>query len=69
MLLAKESILSAKGQLSYEGGVTFRFDSDGSFTGWTDRRELGMKTGMGPLPIGQSLEAAAHLGFLAWPRT
>jgi len=58
-----------KGELSAKGGVTLRFDRDGNFTGWTDRGELGMKTGIGPLSAGQSLEGSADLGSIAGPRT
>jgi len=58
-----------KGELSAKGGVTLRFDRDGNFTGWTDRGELGMKTGIGPLSAGQSLEGSANLGSIAGPRT
>lgn len=59
----------AKGELSAKGGVTLRFDRDGNFTGWTDKGELGMKTGIGPLSAGQSLEGSANLGSIAGPRT
>lgn len=55
--------------LSAKGGVTFRFDSDGNFTSWTDRGELAMKTGVGPLSAGQSLEGSADLGSIAGPRS
>lgn len=58
-----------KGELSAKGGVTLRFDRDGNFTGWTDKGEFGMKTGMGPLSAGQSLEGSANLGSIAGPRT
>jgi len=59
----------AKGELSAKGGVTLRFDRDGNFAGWTDRGEFGMKTGIGPLSAGQSLEGSANLGSIAGPRT
>ncbi len=59
----------AKGELSAKGGLTLRFDKDGNFTGWTDRGELGVKTGIGPLSAGQSLEGSANLGSIAGPRT
>jgi hypothetical protein len=49
--------------------VTLRFDRDGNFAGWTDRGEFGMKTGIGPLSAGQSLEGSANLGSIAGPRT
>jgi tetratricopeptide (TPR) repeat protein len=58
-----------KGELSAKGGVTLRFDSDGNFVGWSDRGEIGMKTGVGPLSGGQSLEGSANLGSIAGPRT
>lgn len=58
-----------KGELSAKGGVTLRFDKDGNFTGWTDKGEFGMKTGIGPLSAGQSLEGSANLGSIAGPRT
>ncbi|MDD2202029.1 MAG: hypothetical protein PHQ21_06855 [Firmicutes bacterium] len=59
----------AKGELSAKGGLTLRFDKDGNFTGWTDRGELGVKTGIGPLSAGQSLEGSANLGSIVGPRT
>ncbi len=59
----------AKGELSAKGGVTLRFDKNGNFTGWTDKGEFGMKTGIGPLSAGQSLEGSANLGSIAGPRT
>ena len=57
------------GELSAKGGVTLRFDRDGNFVGWSDRGELGMKTGVGPLSASQSLEGSASLGTIAGPRT
>ncbi len=57
-----------KGELSAKGGVTLRFDSDGNFTGWTDKGELGAKTGFGPLSAGQSLETSGNFGSVAGPR-
>ena len=45
------------------------FDRDGNFTGWTDRGELGMSTGAGPLSAGRSLEGSGDLGSIAGPRT
>jgi len=58
-----------KGELSAKGGVTFRFGRAGNFTDWTDRGGLGMKTGIGPLSAGQSLEGSANLGSISGPRT
>ncbi|MGI6132701.1 MAG: tetratricopeptide repeat protein [Bacillota bacterium] len=58
-----------KGELSAKGGVTLRFDKNGNLTGWTDKGEFGMKTGIGPLSAGQSLEGSANLGSIAGPRT
>ncbi|MEA4884041.1 MAG: hypothetical protein VB144_10390 [Clostridia bacterium] len=57
-----------KGELSAKGGVTLRFDSDGDFIGWTDKGELGAKTGLGPLSAGQSLETSGNFGSVAGPR-
>ena len=59
----------AKGELSAKGGLTLRFDRNGNFTGWTDKGELGMKTGIGPLSASQSLAGSADLGSIAGPRT
>ena len=58
----------ASGELSAKGGLTFRFDSDGDFSGWGDKGGLEAKAGIGPLSAGQSMEATGYLTAVTGPR-
>lgn len=57
-----------KGELSAKTGVTMRFDSDGNFTGWSQRGDAGAKVGTGPIGTSANVGGTSDLGAISSPR-
>lgn len=49
-------------------GITFKFNNEGDFTGWSTKSEAGVKVGVGPISMNQNLEYSSDIGMITAPR-
>ncbi|HTN68795.1 MAG: tetratricopeptide repeat protein [Dysgonamonadaceae bacterium] len=55
-------------ELGAKQGVTFKFNKQGNFTGWSYKSDAGAKMGIGPITVSQNLEYSSDIGMITSPR-